>query len=218
MGEEMGVSDDQPKAEAQRPMSKQILLQIEHCQQQQEKHQVETSQTQCIPVDEHNGDVPVVEEKVAYSGVDSNSSTPCSVENSIAISKLKAFRAAAQGDTVTLHEIINSVSFDIWSKWENRAGKTLLAMSQERGSTAVHLLVAKALGIVKELKCETFEEREAVWVYSRGDIQPKRATVLATNMKDTEMILMCLVATVSPSNSKLTNTVLPSHLEGQAWL
>jgi len=198
--EELGVSDDQPKAKAQRPTTRQILLQLEQRQQQQEQwrqqQQEDMNQTQCNSVDEQTEDVPVVKQNISLDlgecladiGMDSNCSTPCSAEDSIAVSKSKAFRAAAQNDCGTINEIINLVSVDIWSKWENRAGKTLLALSQERGSAAVHLLVAKALGILKQLKRETFEEREAVWVYSRGDVQPKRATVLATTVEDTEMI------------------------------
>jgi len=171
--EELGSSDDQPKAKAHRPTARQMLLQLEQGQQQQEQRRQQQNedmnQTQCNPLNEHTEEA-------------------CSAEDHTAVSKSRAFRAAAQNDCVTVNEIISSVSIDIWSKWENRAGKTLLALSQERGSAAVHLLVAKALVILKHLKREAFEEREAVWVYRRGDVQPKRATVLATTLEDTEMI------------------------------
>jgi len=212
--EEMGFSDDQLKVQAQRPIIRQMVLQIEQRQQQHEQQrqqqQRDVNQTKWNPVGEQTKDVPIVEQNIsldleeclsdtcldsccstpcsADSSMDSNCSTACSAEDHITVSKSKAFRAAAQNDCGAINEIINSVSVDIWSKWENRAGKTLFALSQERGSAAVHLLVAKALGVVKQLKCETFEEREAVWVYSRGDVQPRRATVLATTVEDTEMI------------------------------
>jgi len=197
---QLGVGDEQPKAEAQRPTVRQILQQFEQRQQKQEqrrqKQQEDMNRTHCKPVDERREDAPVVEqnasfdlgEGVAHACMGSNLSIPCLPEDSTAISKSKAFRAAAQDDVRTLNEIIDSVPADIWSKWENRAGKTLLALSEERGSTAVHLQVAKALGIVKQITRETFEEREAVWVYMRGDIQPKRATVLAATLEDAEMV------------------------------
>jgi len=197
--EQLRVGDEQPEAKAQRPTSKQILQQIEPQQQQQEQRrqqqQEDMNQAQSIPVDENTEDARVVEQSasldygecLAHAGMDSNCSTPCSAEDSLAI-KSKAFRAAAQDDCGTLNEIIDSVSVDVWSRWENRAGKTLLTLSQERRSANVHSQLIKALGIVKPMKRETFEEREAVWVYRQGDVQPKHATVLADTSEDVEMI------------------------------
>lgn len=114
--------------------------------------------------------------------------TPLVQLNSVTIAKSKALRAAAQDDTVTLTEIIESFPVEVWSKWENKAGKDLLTLSQERGSVIVYSQLAKALGIVKELKRESFMEREAVWIYRRGDVQPKRATVLADTPENAEMV------------------------------
>jgi len=199
----LGVGDEQPSGKVQRPMLMQVLHQIEQPhqhQQQQEKQrqqrQEDMNQTHCISVDEHTEDAPVIDqnptldlsESLAYFGsMDSNCSTLCP-EDSLAIAKSKAFRAAAQNDSGTLTEIIESVSIDTWSKWENRAGKTLLTLSEERRSAAVHWQIAKALGIVKESKHETFEEGEDVWVYVPGDVQPRRATVLADTLEGPEMI------------------------------
>jgi len=197
---QLGVGDVQIKAKVQRLMSKQILQQTEpqqqQCQQQeqgQQQQQEDMNQTQCFPVDEHT---EVVQHRASLdlsecrvdSSMDSNCSSRCPTGDSIAIVKSKAFRATAQDDFGTLNEIIGSVSVDIWSKWENRAGKTLLTLSEERRSATVHSQIAKALGILKQSKRETFEERESVWVYVKGDVQPKRATVLANTLEAAEMI------------------------------
>merc|ERR1719240_2497672 len=129
---QLGVGDEQPKAEGQRPTVRQILQQFEQRQQKQEerrqKQQKDINRTHCKQVDERTEDAPVVEQNagfdlsnnIARACVGSNLSIPCLPEDSIAISKSKAFRAAAQDDVRTLKEIIDSVPAGIWSKWENR--------------------------------------------------------------------------------------------------
>merc|ERR1712137_931566 len=142
-------------------------------EQQQQQQQEDLNQTQCIPGDEHREDATVAEQNpnldlsecLSSVGMDSFCSSPCPAEDPLAVAKSKAFRAAAQDDCGTLNEIIESISIAIWSKWENRAGKTLLTLSEERRSPSVHLRLAKAFGIAKQLKRESFEVGECVWVY-----------------------------------------------------
>jgi hypothetical protein len=90
----------------------------------------------------------------------------------------KALRAVAQDDIYMLEEVLNVVHKDVWEKWQNKAGKDLLTLSQERGSNSAYSLLARSKGILKELQREAFEEREAVWVFENGEVQPRRATVL----------------------------------------
>merc|ERR1712137_403454 len=149
-----------------------------------------------IHADECMESVPVVTENgsVRTGGIpESNErrspySTPLVQMKSTAIAKSKALRAVAQDDAVALADIIGSIPVDVWSKWENKAGKSLVTLSQERGSVAAYSHLARALGLVKELKRESFEEREAVWVFIRGNVQPKRATVLADTSEDADTI------------------------------
>lgn len=92
--------------------------------------------------------------------------------------RASAFRAVAQDDTAALEEVLHSVDREIWSKWTNRAGKDLLTLSQERGSSLAYSMLARHLGMLKELQREAFEERESVWVFVGSEVQPRRATVL----------------------------------------
>jgi len=79
---------------------------------------------------------------------------------------------------------------DIWRLWTNKAGKDLLTLSQERGSSSAETLLSKALGMVQEMKREAFEEREAVWIFEPGEVQPKRATVLEETPEEADEILV----------------------------
>jgi len=90
----------------------------------------------------------------------------------------RALRAVAQDDTAALEEVLNRVDRDVWSKWTNKAGKDLLTLSQERGSSLAYSMLARHLGMLKELQREAFEERESVWVFVGNEVQPRRATVL----------------------------------------
>jgi len=89
-----------------------------------------------------------------------------------------AFRAVVRDDTEKLGEILQKVPQDVWSNWQNKAGKDLLTLAQERGSSGSQSMVAKALGLVKERRRESFEERETVWVLFPGEVQARHATVL----------------------------------------
>mmetsp|Transcript_25484 Transcript_25484/g.59350 ORF Transcript_25484/g.59350 Transcript_25484/m.59350 type:complete len:946 (-) Transcript_25484:176-3013(-) len=96
--------------------------------------------------------------------------------------KVKAFRAVVKDDTASLEDVLNNLETDVWSSWSNKAGKDLLTLSQERGSSAAYAMLGKALGIIEEMKAEPFAEREAVWVFLPGEVQPRRASV----MEDTD--------------------------------
>merc|ERR1712137_1073600 len=103
--EQMGVSDDKPEVKAQQPTPTKILPQIEQRQQQWEQqgqHHEGRNQSHCILVDACTEGAPVVEDKVSLdlglgeglahtAGDSSNCSTPCSVEDPIALSKSKVF-------------------------------------------------------------------------------------------------------------------------------
>jgi len=105
--------------------------------------------------------------------------------------RTKAFRAVVKDDTASLAAvIIDRVPTSTWSAWKNKAGKDLLTLSEERGSSAAYSLLAKALGLLKERKRESFEEREAVWVLFTGEVQPRRATVLEDTPADADEILL----------------------------
>ena len=61
--------------------------------------------------------------------------------------KARALRAVVQDDFVTLGEVLNLAPVEKWSKWENKAGKDLLTLSQERGSSSAYSALARALGL-----------------------------------------------------------------------
>jgi len=104
--------------------------------------------------------------------------------------KAQALRAVVQDDCPALAEVLVSVHRTVWSRWENKAGKDLLTLSQERGSSSVYSLLAKSLGMVKEVKREPFEERQTVWVFVNGDVQPRRATVLEDTPEEADEVLL----------------------------
>lgn len=102
-----------------------------------------------------------------------------------------AFRAVVQDDVATLADIIVSkVTMDIWRHWINRGGKDLLTLAEERGSSGAYSMLAKALGILKERRRCSFEEREAVWVMCAGEVQPRRATVLEDTTEDAATVFL----------------------------
>lgn len=104
--------------------------------------------------------------------------------------KAKALRAVVQDDWQTLADVLEYVPMDVWQKWENKAGKDLLTLSQERGSAMAYSTLAKALGLLSEMKREAFEERETVWVFLLGEVQPVRATVLEDTPEEADEILV----------------------------
>jgi len=74
--------------------------------------------------------------------------------------KAKAMRAVVKDDCAALSEVLDSVPVALWSTWHNKAGKDLLMLSQERGSACAETVLAKALGLVREIQKEAFEERQ----------------------------------------------------------
>lgn len=104
--------------------------------------------------------------------------------------RAKAMRAVAQDDCAGLAEVLEAVHQDVWTTWQNKAGKDLLTLSMERGSSLAYSMLARELGMLKELAREAFEERESVWVFEAGEVQPKRATVLEDTPAEAEEILI----------------------------
>jgi len=103
----------------------------------------------------------------------------------------QAFRSVVKDDTGSLAEVImDRVPRSVWEGWRNKAGKDLLTLSEERGSCAAYSMLAKALGLLKERKRETFEDREAVWVFYDGEVQPRQATVLEDTPTDAEEVFV----------------------------
>merc|ERR1740121_1850536 len=104
--------------------------------------------------------------------------------------KAKALRAVCQDDGAALAEVLETTPIDVVSSWQNRAGTDLLTLSEERGSAQAYSVLAKALGLVREMKRDEFEERETVWVFVQGDVQPRRATVLEDTPEEAETVLL----------------------------
>lgn len=102
---------------------------------------------------------------------------PLSQEEQDAL-KVQAFRSVVKDDTSTLTDVLGRLPRDAWAAWQNKAGKDLLTLSQERGSSCAYSVLARALGLLEDMKRESFEERETVWVFLQGEVQPRRATVL----------------------------------------
>lgn len=107
-----------------------------------------------------------------------------------AILRAKAFRAVAQDDEASLQSVLERFIPVVWESWMNKGGKDLITLSQERGSSNAYSVLAKALGIVKEQARDTFEEREAVWIFLPGEVQPRRATVLEDTSEDADDVLI----------------------------
>ncbi|CAE6973623.1 unnamed protein product [Symbiodinium natans] len=116
-------------------------------------------------------------------------STSLSQEEQDALKK-EAFRNVVQDKMQELDEVLAQLPVQIWSCWENKAGKDLITLSQERGSSGAYCILAKRLGIVQELKKDSFEEREDVWVFLPGEVQPLRATVLEDTPEEQDDVLI----------------------------
>jgi hypothetical protein len=116
--------------------------------------------------------------------------SPTRSESEYAQIKMQAFRAVAQDDTESLADVLVSVHQDIWTKWQNKASKDLLTLSTERGSSGAYSMLARELGMLKETVRDTFEERESVWVFEPGEVQPRRATVLEDTSTEPDDVLV----------------------------
>ena len=104
--------------------------------------------------------------------------------------KQAAFRAVVKDDVQSLTSVLEGLPTAVWGAWRNRAGKDLLELSQERGSANAYSALAKGLGLVTELPRDFFEERETVWVYIPGDVQPRRATVMEDTPAEADTVLV----------------------------
>lgn len=104
--------------------------------------------------------------------------------------KKEAFRNVVQNKMQELDDVLAQLPVRVWSCWENKAGKDLITLSQERGSSGAYCILAKRLGIVQELKKDSFEEREDVWVFLPGEVQPLRATVLEDTPEEQDDVLI----------------------------
>jgi len=105
----------------------------------------------------------------------------------------QALQSSAQGavvrdDAETLKDVLDRVDVDVWCQWKNKAGKDLLTLSEERGSTTAYSFLAQALGILTEQKRDVFEDRETVWVFFPGEVQARRATILEDTAEENEEI------------------------------
>lgn len=104
--------------------------------------------------------------------------------------RAKALRAVAQDDAEAISEVLEQVPVSVWSQWKNKAGQDLLTLSEVRRSPDTYSAIASALGVLKELGREPFEEREAVWVFVDGEVQPRRATVQEDTPEDADSVLV----------------------------
>jgi len=106
--------------------------------------------------------------------------------------KKKAFRCCVQNKAEDLEEVLDTpgLSQKVWEAWTNKGGKDLLTLCEERGSSDAQAALLKAMGLVEELKRDAFEEREDVWVYLQGDVQPRRATVMEDTSEEPDEILI----------------------------
>eukprot|EP00929_Paragymnodinium_shiwhaense_P013149 TRINITY_DN121015_c0_g1_i1.p1 TRINITY_DN121015_c0_g1~~TRINITY_DN121015_c0_g1_i1.p1 ORF type:complete len:678 (-),score=184.31 TRINITY_DN121015_c0_g1_i1:227-2260(-) len=104
--------------------------------------------------------------------------------------KASALRAVAQDDVEALEEVLLDVPSDVWASWQNKAGKDLITLAEERGSTEAYSWLAEKLGLLKELERTHFEERDTVWVFEAGEVQPRRATVLEDTPEASDDVLV----------------------------
>lgn len=119
-----------------------------------------------------------------------DSVSPTRSDAEYAVLRAQAFRAVAQDDTDSLLDVLEQVHQDIWTLWMNKAGKDLITLSTERGSDLCYSTLARELGILREAAKEVFEERESVWIFENGEVQPKRATVLEDSPLEEESVLV----------------------------
>lgn len=104
--------------------------------------------------------------------------------------KAQAFRAVAADDPTVLLELLETLHIDVVSNWQNKAGTDLLTLSEERKSAHAYLVLARAQGKLKDMKRQELKERDNVWVFVKGDVQAKRATVLEDTPEEADMVLL----------------------------
>mmetsp|Transcript_82649 Transcript_82649/g.145833 ORF Transcript_82649/g.145833 Transcript_82649/m.145833 type:complete len:807 (-) Transcript_82649:13-2433(-) len=104
--------------------------------------------------------------------------------------KIKAFRFVVQNNIDELDAVLERLPLELWSNWENRAGKDLITLAQERGSSGAEAVLMKKLGLVQDRPKDSFEERESVWIFKPGEVQPLRATVLEDTPEELDDVLV----------------------------
>jgi len=81
-----------------------------------------------------------------------------------------------QNDAGSLADLLAGVPVEVWSRWQNKAGKDLVSLSQERGSSAAYAVLVRALGIV--------QERRQAYSAPRLDIPRRRRASSGTDSCD----------------------------------
>lgn len=107
--------------------------------------------------------------------------------------KAQALRAVVQDDCVALEAVLKIVRRKVWSVWVNKARKNLLTLAQERGATSTYSLLAKYLGMAKEVKREAVEERQD----TTGPLKPPSAPASLTKTLGKSFSAGSLLATAS---------------------
>jgi len=106
--------------------------------------------------------------------------------------KARALRAVVQDDGATLSEVLEQVDVETMKSWHNRAGTDLITLCEERGRGHAYSILARKLGLLVEQKREAFQERDTVWVFLKGDVQAKQATVLEDTPEEADQVLLQL--------------------------
>mmetsp|Transcript_18975 Transcript_18975/g.40836 ORF Transcript_18975/g.40836 Transcript_18975/m.40836 type:complete len:493 (-) Transcript_18975:48-1526(-) len=109
-----------------------------------------------------------------------------SAEDKAAFTKAKS--AVLNNDGSALQEVLSRTDIDRVRSWKNAAGEGLLALSESRHKPEMYAILARAFGMVEERKPQAFEERQDVWVYTQGEVQPKRATILEDSPEEEDHV------------------------------
>lgn len=106
--------------------------------------------------------------------------------------KTEAFRACASGNAERLLEVLDGVPVNVWERWQNKAGKDLEQLCQERGEKCEVCLrvIFKASGRETQIEREYFEEGEHIWVHVKGEVQARQATVMEDTPIEEDLVLI----------------------------
>lgn len=125
------------------------------------------------------------------------------------ITKAKAFRAVANNDHESLQEVLDCTDIETMQRWLNKAGESLLVVAEKRRSNLFAML-AKAFGIAREQQRDAYEEKQAVWVYTPGEPQPRQATVLEDTPMEADTVMLIFWDGDEPAKHIDKNRVRPS--------
>jgi len=123
-------------------------------------------------------------------GASMSPKAPEAVDDEELMWRQAGFRAVVQNDTAKLQEVLGKVPQEVWSTWQNKAGKDLITLAQERGSSAAYAVMARAMGLIQERKHAKLEAGDSLWVMVPGDMQPRRATAVKAASEDDEEVLV----------------------------